>query len=459
MPALLVAAPHKSSGKTTLTLGLCAAFAARGLRVQPFKKGPDYIDPMWLALASGQSCYNLDFNTMSHAELEHLYARHAHPADLTLVEGNMGLFDSLSASGGESNADLAKLLGMPVLLVVDAHGATRSLAALVKGFVEFDPELRIAGVLLNKVAGARHAERLREVFSLYHPDLPLLGLVPRDGRVGMEERHLGLVPSNEAREVADSLSAIRDHVAAHIDLDRVLSVARQARSIPAVETPPIPRADVRIAIAQDEAFGFYYPDDLEALRRAGAELVPVDLQHTARLPEVDGLFIGGGFPETRMAELEANSGLRRQIAAAIEAGLPCYAECGGLMYLCRSIRWHAASHQMVGVIPADVVMHQRPVGRGYIRLEETPVHPWPGALGDGAGGFRAHEFHHSSLENLPEGTQFAYRVRRGSGIDGQYDGIVYRNLLAGYTHLRDTQGNHWAERFVRFVRRHARTTT
>jgi cobyrinic acid a,c-diamide synthase len=205
-------------------------------------------------------------------------------------------------------------------------------------------------------------------------------------------------------------------------------------------------------VARDAAFGFYYPGDLDALRAAGAELVMFDAMHDTRLPAVDGVFIGGGFPETHMDALAANSALRRELRAAIEAGLPVYAECGGLMYLARAIQWQGRRAEMVGVIPADIVMHARPVGRGYVQLRETGRGPWPGAAG--APPIRAHEFHYSSVENLAPDVVFAYEVARGHGIDGRHDGIVYKNLLASYTHLRDVAGNRWAARFVDFIRRH-----
>lgn len=218
-----------------------------------------------------------------------------------------------------------------------------------------------------------------------------------------------------------------------------------------LQSPPPARAGsvIKLGIARDAAFGFYYPDDLEALQRAGAQLIPINTLRDEHLPDIDGLFIGGGFPETHMAALEANTSLRSALRAAIDRGLPTYAECGGLMYLARSIRWKEHAHAMVGVIPGDVVMHAAPQGRGYVRLRENGEHLWPrGTDGDIA----AHEFHYSSIENLAPGARFAYAVERGTGFDGVHDGYIYKNLLASYTHLRDVRANHWAARFVEFVR-------
>jgi len=453
MPQLLLSAAHKSSGKTTISLGLCAALARSGVRVQPFKKGPDYIDPMWLGRAAGRPCYNLDFHTMSHDELREFFARRSSDSDISLIEGNMGLFDSLDVEGRSSNAEMAKLLQTPVVLILDVKGATRSVVPIILGFRQFDPELNIAGVILNRVAGKRHEARLREAIA-YYSDIPVLGAIHRDERLVIDERHLGLIPSNEAAEVDAKLAEITDIIAAQLDLEALQRIAA---------TAPLPRleaqtevgvraaTDLRIAIARDAAFGFYYPDDLEGLQRAGAELVPFDTLNDAALPEnIDALFIGGGFPETQMTSLEANVAMRASIREAIEAGLPAYAECGGLMYLSRSLQWGERRCEMVGIVPGDTVMHARPIGRGYARIVETEAAPWLGS--EPGKGYNVHEFHYSSLENLPEGLQYAYRLERGHGIDRRHDGFLYRNLLANYVHLRDVAGNHWTERFAEFVR-------
>lgn len=450
MSRLLIAAPHKSSGKTTITLGLCAALTGRGLKVQAFKKGPDYIDPMWLGAATGHACYNLDFNTQSHGEIRRLYSEKSQGADLSIIEGNMGLFDSLDVQGEGSNAALAHLLATPVLLVMDVRGMTRTTVPLIMGLRQFDPELNIAGIILNKVAGPRHEARLREVIGHYL-DIPVVGAVHRDPRMDLDERHLGLIPANESGEVETVLSRIAETIGEQVDLKGIKALASEAALLPSQGSPDHARRNppaLRIGIAKDAAFGFYYPDDLEALEQAGAELVPFSPIRDRRLPELHGLFIGGGFPETQMGALERNSEMRIAIRNAIEAGLPVYAECGGLMYLSRTIQWEGQTAKMVGIVPGDAVMHRTPVGRGYTRLVETADHPWPGP---GFGKFKAHEFHYSGLENIAPGLTYAYEVGRGIGIDGRHDGFVYRNLLANYAHLRDVGVSRWAERFVRFV--------
>jgi cobyrinic acid a,c-diamide synthase len=455
MQRLLVSAAHKSSGKTTLAVGLAAAWTAAGLRVQPFKKGPDYIDPMWLALAAGRDCFNLDPHLSEPAALVQRLRASAHDADLALVEGNKGLHDGLALDGSNSNAALARTLGLPVLLVLDARGMTRGVAPLILGYQAFEPAVRIGGVVFNRVGGSRHEAKLRAVVEHY-TDVPVLGAVAEDAQLALHERHLGLMPCAETDDAAVRVRAIGRIVAAQVDLPRIHGLAASAGALaPGLWTTPPPSARaarVRIGIAHDRAFGFYYPDDLAALQAAGAELVAIDTLHDAHLPAIDGLIIGGGFPETCIDALEANAALRAELRSAIEGGLPTYAECGGLMYLSRSIEWQGRRARMVGVIPGDALMHARPVGRGYVELEPTAALPWPLHGSSASGLLRGHEFHHSSLDNLDPGLRFAYRVQRGHGIDGMHDGIVMHNLLASYSHLRSGAGAAWAPRFVDFVR-------
>jgi len=451
---LFVSAAHKSSGKTTVCIGLCAALRGRGEVVQPFKKGPDYIDPLWLGLAAGRPCYNLDPYLSDAEEIRADLAQRMHGASLALVEGNKGLYDGLDLHGSNSNAALATLIGAPVVLVIDARGMTRGIAPLILGYQAFDPNIRIAGVILNQLGGSRHEAKLRAVIAHY-TGVPVIGAVQHDEHMTIVERHLGLVPSNEAPAARACVDEIAARVAAQVDLDGLLAIARAAPPLPGAGRParsaPAPQdSPVRVAIARDAAFGFYYPGDLEALRAAGAELIAFDALRDARLPEADGLFIGGGFPETHMGALAANAALRAEVRKAIEDGLPAYAECGGLMYLARGIEWNGRRAEMAGALPADIVMHARPVGRGYVHLRETGKSPWPRPVREQP--IRAHEFHYSSVENLPADSEFAYEVERGHGIDGHHDGIVHRNLLASYAHLRDVGGNRWAQRFVDFVR-------
>ena len=318
--------------------------------------------------------------------------------------------------------------------------------------------MQIGGVVLNRLGGSRHEAKLRAVIEHY-TGVPVLGAVAEDPRLAMTERHLGLMPCAEVADAQARAAEIGRVIGAQVDLPGIRALAASAAPLAPVRVAASvrrARADVRIGIARDRAFGFYYPDDLAALQAAGAELVPIDTLHDRRLPAaLDGLFIGGGFPEACMDALEANTALRAALHEAISAGLPTYAECGGLMYLARSIQWRGRTARMVGVIPGDAVMHERPVGRGYVHLQETAAMPWAGAPADGRESvlLRGHEFHHSSLENLDPSVAFAYRVRRGHGVDGRHDGVLVHNLLASYAHLRSAAGTGWAPRFVDFVRR------
>jgi cobyrinic acid a,c-diamide synthase len=348
---------------------------------------------------------------------------------------------------------LAKLLDLPVVLVLDARGMTRGIAPLILGYQAFDRDIDIAGVILNNLGGSRHESKLRQVIEHY-TDVPVLGAVHHDERLQIVERHLGLMPSNESTESEEYIRTIGGVIAERVDLDRLLQLVDKP-PLPASSAPditPLPLGNnIRIGIARDRAFGFYYADDLDALQAAGAELVPFDTLRDAHLPDVDALYIGGGFPEMCAQELQANSTLRAEIRQAIESGMPAYAECGGLMYLARTLTHAGQRFDMVGAIPGDVVMHDRPVGRGYVHLAETAEHPWPRPNAR-SGEIRAHEFHYSSLENLPADARYAYRVMRGHGISGNTDGLIHNNLLASYTHLRTIGSCYWTSRFVAFIR-------
>lgn len=451
LPRIVVSAPHRSSGKTTLSIGLCAALANSGMVVQPFKKGPDFIDPMWLTAAAGRDCYNLDLFMMGEQKVLGSFARHASAADLSLIEGNMGLYDSTDLEGKGSTSDMARSLKAPIILIVSTRNLTRSIAPLLLGFERFEPDISIAGVILNKVSGERHESKLQAAIQRY-TDLKVLGAIRRRPDIGIIERHLGLKPAKEdlaAASVIDSIAAI---VAESVDLKRIKEIAFSATPLEMTPSanPSFPAPSIRIGVAQDRAFTFYYPENLEALRLAGAELVPFSPLADESLPAVDALYIGGGFPEVFMEELESNSRLRGEIRQAVESGMPVYAECGGLMYLARTMSWQGERREMTGALPCDIVMHQKPRGHGYMELRATSAGGW---FQEGLK-VRGHEFHYSEVVNLGD-VEFAYDVLRGSGVDKRHDGIVYKKVLASYTHLHALGSPGWAEGFVEFVKRAA----
>jgi len=442
--SFVIAAPRGQSGKTIISTGLCASFVQQGLVVQPFKKGPDYIDPSWLTAAAGRSCRNIDAFMIPEDVWLASFHQACHGADLALIEGAMGLYDSLESDGWGSTAHMARLLKVPVILVVNTTRITRSIAAMVMGYQKFEPETDIAGVILNNVSGSRHEQKLRTAVEHYC-GLPVLGGIPRDNDISIQQRHLGIVPQRETNEAALVIDRIRHRIEKHLDLPGILAIARRTGSSDAADEVKQTKKEavVRIGVMLDKVFTFYYPENLEALARAGADLVFIDSLRDRKLPDIDGLYLGGGFPELFLEELEANRSLRGDIAQTIEGGLPVYAECAGLMYLCRSIHWKDKRHEMVGVIHSEVEVFQKPQGHGYVEVEVTGQNPlFPVGLT-----MRGHEFHYSRLSHST-GLKYGYSMRRGHGIDGKVDAIIYKNVLASYTHLHASGVPQWAKAFV-----------
>jgi cobyrinic acid a,c-diamide synthase len=365
---------------------------------------------------------------------------------VAIIEGNKGLYDGMSVAGGDANADLAKFLDTPVILVVDASGITRGVAPLVSGYQAFDQDIHIAGVILNKIAGDRHESKLIQAIEHY-TDIPVLGAIRRSTELIIDERHLGLMPANEKPESQGFIDKATKHITDQVDLDRIININQKTFKSP---TPVVKTASqmITVAVAKDSAFGFYYQDDLDAFNELGVELVYFNTLKDTALPKADALFIGGGFPEMQLEALSENQSLLADIKAKIESGLPTYAECGGLMYLSRKITHQGKSHNMVGVIAADTLMTSKPIGRGYVQLAPTGSHPWSKV----AKQISAHEFHYSKLENINPQTHYAYEVLRGVGVDNKRDGILIYNLLATYSHLRNVGSNHWVEQFVNFIK-------
>ena len=448
-PRFLISAAHKSSGKTVVSAGLARAFSQQNLNVGSFKKGPDYIDPLWLSTASGNPCYNLDFNTMGHEELLRLFTSRSEGRDLSIIEANKGLFDGINPDGSDSNAQLAKLLKTPVILVIDTVGMTRGIAPLLQGYQGFDPDIEIAGVILNKTGGPRHTGKLVQAVENY-TDIPVLGAIRRTPDMDIAERHLGLITPAENAETDKWLDLVSYLVKEQVDLDRVLEISQQTETLTAPYglDPKAPNAQgLRIGIARDEAFGFYYSDDLEAFEKAGISLVPIDMIRDASLPEIDGLFIGGGFPETQMAALAANTSMLSSVQGKLSNGLPCYAECGGFMYLCKSLKWQGNQRDMAGFFNAHTAMQTKPQGRGYVRFCRNENHPWGASTS-----LNAHEFHYARVTETAETTS-CRDIERGHGTDGKHDGYFKNNTLAGFIHQRHTETNPWVHEFLRFVKR------
>ncbi len=454
---ILIAAPQGRSGKTTFTLGLCAAVRQRGLQVQPFKKGPDYIDPSWLSAAAGRACRTLDpFFQPSEEALIRVFWRGSKGADLVVIEGNHGLYDSVSDDGSGSSAAVARVLKTPIVLVVNASRMGRSAAAMVHGYQTFEEKTPIAAIVLNNVSGSRHEGKMRIAIET-HCGIPIVGTIPRDETIKIPDRHLGLIPRGEDDGLIPAIEACRAAVERFVDIDAVLAIAQTTPRLSGVSEQPLvpsykpPTGKPTLGIIRDRAFTFYYPENLEALEKAGLQLIFIDALRDATLPEVDALFIGGGFPEVFMEELEANHNLRRAVHTRVEAGLPVYAECGGLMYLSKRIHWGERSAEMVGALPCEVEIRDHPQGHGYVLAEVTGKNPfW--SIGTT---LRGHEFHNSSLTNWNGIESTAYQLVRGSGLGNSQDGLVYQNVLASYIHLHADGSPGWAEGLVSSAWRHA----
>jgi cobyrinic acid a,c-diamide synthase len=444
VPRVVIAAPQGRSGKTTVCVGLCAATAGRGLVTQPFKKGPDYIDPSWLSAAAGRPCRNLDLFMMSQEALLGSFHRASRGANLAVIEGAHGLYDGVDLAGSGSTAQLARLLGAPVILVVNATRMTRSVAALVSGYQRFEPDIEMAGVILNNVATGRHESMLVHAIRQYC-QIPVLGCLPKARSATITERHLGLVPEGEATPLVEKVARARELVESYVDIDAVLRIAQRAPALtPPVECADAPaRASMRLGVVRDQAFSFYYPENLESLEQAGAELLYVNALEDSRLPAISGLYIGGGFPEMFGERLQANSQLREEIRIAIDQGLPVYAECAGLLYLARTLHWEGHAFEMVGALPIDVDFTARPQGHGYVAGRVVGENPY---LGIGRR-LLGHEFHHAKVENADD-LKIAYSLERGNGIGRKRDGIVHKNVLAGFTHLHALSEPSWAEGLV-----------
>ncbi|MBI4704400.1 MAG: cobyrinate a,c-diamide synthase [Deltaproteobacteria bacterium] len=447
-PRVVVAGLAGDTGKSLVTLGLARALRDRGARVAGFKKGPDFIDAAWLGAAAGGPGRNLDTFLMSEAAIRESVAGEQGRADVVLIEGNRGLFDGLDAAGTHSTAALAKLLRAPVVLVVDASKATRTVAALVLGCLRFDPELALRGVILNRIGTPRQLEVIRQAIAA-STEVPVLGALPRLGGQPLPSRHLGLVTAMEHPGTDEVLEALGREVGAAVDLAALMAIARCAGPLPAAVLPAsagpgaAPGA-VRIGVLRDRAFSFYYPENLAALEQAGAELVFLSPLADGELPPLDGLYAGGGFPEIYAAELAANRAFREALAARIAAGLPVWAECGGLAYLARSLRVGGAEHRMVGALPIVVEQTGTPQGHGYVRARVDAGNPFlpPGTE------LRGHEFHYSRLAEQPAGLTTALAVERGRGVGGGRDGIVVGQVLATYTHLHALGTPQWAPALV-----------
>ena len=442
-PRIVIAGTNSGVGKTTIVTGLLSALQARGLRTQSYKIGPDYIDPGYHQLASGQAAHNLDTWLVPEETLLSIFARTAADKDIAVIEGVMGLYDG-GRHGVSSTAAVAKLLRAPVILVVDAKSMGESAAAIVLGFKQYDPEVNIAGVIVNRLGSASHKDMV--VQAVERLGVPVIGTVRRNGELAMPERHLGLTPVTENKAL-QTVAAMGRQMSEEIALDKLLGIAGTAPlfSVPGGQKPAAGEPSVSIGIAQDEAFSFYYPESLQFLVEAGAELVPFSPLQDTCLPPVDGLILGGGFPEMFVEQLEGNAAMRQAVKEACEAGMPVYAECGGFMYLSEEIAdFQGQVYRMAGVVPAKCAMQQKLETVGYVEvtaLADT-------VLVSKGGSLRGHEFHFSAMTPLsvefPWAFQFT-KVRNGMTYPGGFAG---KRVLASYLHMHFAGNPQAARSFV-----------
>jgi cobyrinic acid a,c-diamide synthase len=473
IPGLLIAALRGGSGKTIFSVGIISALKNLGQTIAPFKKGPDYIDAGWLAFAAGRPCYNLDTFLVKKEIVLHSFLSHTFPDDIAVIEGNRGLYDGIDLEGTTSTAELAKLLDLPVILCINATKTTRTMAAVVSGCMQFDPDVKIKGVILNRIAGLRHENILRK--SIEHfCGIPVIGAVPKLGNQNFPERHMGLVPTPEHNWAKESIDAMSQVASKYLDLDQIKEIACKRKGHDIAQPLKVRTSKDRsqkpsirvhdqalekrnqktgkdssspiIGVIKDSAFQFYYPDNFEALILEGAKLVFISPLQKKVIPSIDALYIGGGFPETHAKKLAGNNRFKEQLKAMAENGLPIYAECGGLMYLGEDLVLKEKSYPMVGIFPVSYSFSKKPKGHGYTIVSVVRENPYFKTGTE----IRGHEFHYSSvLKWRGKESDLVFSIKRGTGFINKKDGVCYKNVLATYIHIHALGTPVWAKSMVR----------
>ncbi len=439
----MLAGTGGDSGKTLVAIGLAAAWRRQGMAVAAFKKGPDYIDSAWLSLASGTQARNLDTWMMDSQAVLGSFIRNASRDGISLVEANRGLHDGEDSAGTHSSAELSKLLKIPVILIIPAVKVTRTVVAIALGLQMLDREVMIGGIILNRVGTARQEAVIRSAIE-NDLGLPVLGAIPRISGELLSSRHLGLVTPEEHSQNRKVISSAADIVADSVDLKKMRSIAEKAAPLQSEysassENSP-PAEGLRIGYFRSPAFTFYYPENLEVIDRCGATKIPVDPLNDEALPDLDALYIGGGFPETHASSLSSNESFRASVAQAAQRGLPIWAECGGLIFLCKSVHWQDNRYPMAGVFPMEIKLDRKPAGHGYEEVTVDQPNPF---LATGTV-LRGHEFHYSRLVQADlRNTNTIFRVNRGTGLGNKRDGLICGNTVAGYLHLHALGSKVW----------------
>ncbi|MBF0412689.1 MAG: cobyrinate a,c-diamide synthase [Desulfamplus sp.] len=486
IPGLVIAGLKGGTGKTVISLGIAAAWRNLDIRIAPFKKGPDYIDAGWLAQAAGRPCYNLDTFLCSTSQVKQSFIKNSSLADIALVEGNRGLYDGIDTDGHTSTAEIAKLLNLPVVLVLDCTKSTRTMAALLMGCIHFDPHVNIMGVILNQVAGKRHEGKVRDNVERFC-NIPVFGSVPKLSADDFPERHMGLIPSAEHALAIQSIEAAAKVAKSCIDLDALYKASikfstshtlyealekdYKCSAFPHTNYPLVINIDDKptIGIIRDSAFQFYYPDNLEILEQKGAVLKFISPLTQTHIPEVDAIYMGGGFPETHAAQLAENVSFRNELKALAQKGLPIYAECGGLIFLGRSLTLNLVHfpsskgnehlgknenvntdetvvYPMADILPLTFGLSPRPVGHGYTEVRVVNENPFfeVGEI------IRGHEFRYSHIIDIEyREEEMAFSMIRGKGIMAKKDGFFKDNVFGTYTHILASGTPAWSDAIIR----------
>ncbi|MFQ5940127.1 MAG: cobyrinate a,c-diamide synthase [Nitrososphaerales archaeon] len=449
IPRIVIAGVTSGVGKTSISIAIMKALTEKGYVVQGFKVGPDYIDPSYHTSVTNRLSRNLDPWLMGENGLLQSFYDACKDADFVVIEGVMGLFDGLSGSSNfASTAHIAKLLKTPIVLVIDAAKAARSVAAVALGFMKFDSSIKIAGVILNNVAGDKHAKYC--IDAIKQVNIPILGNIKRNQNIQLQERHLGLIPTSERKDVLAKLMAVANYVKEQIDIDQTISIAKKVPKLQILPNSVHKKIDAMIAVALDESFNFYYADNLDILRSLGAELKFFSPVNDTHLPNADGLYIGGGFPEVLSYKLEKNYDMLKSIRKVTIDGMPTYAECGGLMYLTRSImEFDGEKHNMVNIFDVDTIMGKKlTLNYTDAKVINSCIIARPGKT------IHGHEFHYSRIDEIPSDARFAYQLKKGVGVNGYNDGFIEYNTLASYMHIHFTCANS-AENFLRACKKYS----
>ena len=450
-PRLLISALHGSGAKTIVSLGLSVAFSRLGFKVIPYKKGPDYIDAAWLTKAAGMDCHHLDLYFMGEKGIIDVFNKRIDPSAIALVEGNRGLFDGVDIHGTYSTARIARLLDIPILLILDCTKTTNTVTSLVMGCQAFDPDINLSGVILNRVAGKRHGELIKKSIE-YHTEVPVIGMIPNLD-LSMPERHLGLTTVYESDDFKVKLEELGNIVEKYLDIQQVLSIAQNASTIDIGQIRQKKSESnedkVLIGIIRDPAFQFYYAENLEALKQEGAEIVEFNSLKDNKIIPVDLLYIAGGFPEVHAKQISSNTSFMSSIRDFAEQGMPVYGECGAVIYFGDSLRYEGQSFKMCGIFPLDFEFSKKPQGHGYTSLIVDSVNPF---FKKGLK-LKGHEFHYSIPGNwISNQATTAFKLEKGFGLDGKRDGLFWKNVFVTYTHLHSAGAEFWAKSLVDLAR-------